>query len=319
MPPPPPSTITLASPAKVNLSLRVEGRRQDGFHTLDSLVSFAGLSDQIILRLSDKDSLTWRGIPPPTTTPQPTSLSRARDAFRQVTGWQHPLAITITKNIPLAAGLGGGSGNAAAVLVGMEGLSQMRFPQDRAIQAMQLGADVPLQLTQLNTIYNTNDREAYSDTPSHREACLWRMQGIGETITPMPFTAIAGSNIADSNLHKNMGVLLVNPNIQLATAAVFAEYAKHATRHSQNTPRTSFALGDNDLEAAACRLAPPLAECLSHLRQLSKTQGGIACGMSGSGASCFVLFPSPAHAGRAVQSAAGEWLASLWYWVGGLA
>lgn len=317
---PPSPTITLLSPAKVNLSLRVTGRHSNGFHTLDSLVCFASLSDQIILRLADKDKITWRGIPLPNTPDhQSNSLHRARDTFRQATDWHHPLAITINKNIPLAAGLGGGSGNAAAVLVGMEALSQKPFPPDRVIQ---LGADVPLQLTQLNTIYNNNPHTA-------PQPCLWRLQGIGEKITPLPFTAgnnapTAGTNPphftagTDLNLHKDIGIVLVNPNIPLSTRQVFAEYASHPPQPSLALQSEVFALGENDLETAACRLAPPLAECLSRLRQFSKTQGGIACGMSGSGASCFALFPSPTHASRAVQSSDGGWLASLWYWAGGL-
>ena len=287
--------IRLAAAAKVNLNLRVLGRRNDGYHLLDSLIVFAGLADDISLCLSDTDSIAWHGMPLSDQDTQPNSLVQARDAFRAATGWQHPLAITISKTIPIAAGLGGGSGDAAAVLFGMMQLSGRDFSQAAAIK---LGADVPVQLVQLRHIYSMG-----------AAPCLWRMQGTGEMVTSLPFAKIGGVNLT-----QDLGVILVNPGVALATRAVFAEYA----HNKQTQPSKPSALGNNDLEAAACHLAPSLADCLTHLRQFAASHNALACGMTGSGASCFVLFASQRHAKTALESADAAWVKQRWHWQGGV-
>ena len=251
--------ITIAAPAKINLNLRITGRRADGYHLIDSIVIFANLTDQITITPAPKDSITISGNTAQDLSQKTTSIHQARDAFRTATNWHHPLAITLEKNIPIGAGLGGGSADAAATLQAMRKLKPLNEKTLTQI-ALTLGADVPALLT------------------SHKTTML-RMQGIGEIITPLPKP-------------KPLGILLVKPKTPLPTKKTFTQYAKQnpiytQPKNNEINPIKAIKLG-NDLLTPAQILDPEITEILKILNQNS--------GLSGAGNTCFKLFQTPTQA-----------------------
>jgi len=260
-----------AAPAKINLALHVTGRRPDGYHTLDTLVAFAGLGDELTALPAADDSLVLTGPFARTLVGTPDNLVlRAVTAFRARWPERLPagLALTLAKNLPVAAGLGGGSADAAAALRLCAALAGGTVPTELFDLARSLGADVPMCL--------------YS-----RPA---RVGGIGERVAPLA---------AFPACH----VVLVNPLEPVATAEIFRHLA-----HADNPglpalpePLTRPAqLGlwlagtRNDLEPAATALVPAIAPLVA---ELAAAPGCMLARMSGSGATVFGLFgaSAPAH------------------------
>ncbi|GIT90073.1 4-diphosphocytidyl-2-C-methyl-D-erythritol kinase [Jannaschia pagri] len=243
------------APAKVNLTLHVTGRRPDGYHLLDSLVVFADVGDR--LSVAPGDSLTVTG---PFTTGVPTDDGNLVRRALAVVGQSR--AVTLEKNLPHPAGIGGGSSDAAAVLrlVGAA-------PTDD--QALALGADVPVCL----------------------RARAARMQGIGDRVTGLDLPPLHG--------------VLVNPGVAVPTGAVFAGLS--STSHPGHVvfPDLSntcdvlswIAAQRNDLEASARAIAPVIGEVLDRIA----ATGASVSRMSGSGATCFGLYPSEARAAEAAS------------------
>lgn len=297
--------VSLLAPAKINLNLNITGRRADGYHLLDSVVIFASLADHLTISIADKDSVSIRGAMMDGMMADldhmDSSLHVARDMFRARTGWHQPLQIELKKNIPIAAGLGGGSSDAAAVLHGMAQLSgrdddsQMDLSQ-MIDMALNIGADVPALMMS-------------------RQTTMLRMQGIGEVLTPL----------SDAEA-KSLGILLVNPGISVSTAAVFQALRDQgfAPVPEQQLPLTGMNLAaqitrGNDMTSAAISLAPQIETTLSVLTQCSKENHGYGAAMSGSGATCFAIFPAVSQAEQARSN-----LPSLmpddqfWCWAGGV-
>jgi 4-diphosphocytidyl-2-C-methyl-D-erythritol kinase len=257
--------VTVAAPAKLNLYLRVVGRRPDGYHELDSLVAFAELGDVVHAGPSDDRTLTIDG-------PFAAALSRAgppddnlvlraaRDLAR-LTGVRAGARLTLTKTLPVASGIGGGSADAAAALRALIALWSIE-PEPAALHALALGlgADVPVCLA--------------------GSAC--RLQGIGDRLTRLERLPA-------------LPLLLVNPGLPLATKDVFGARAGGFSTPLETLPaiRDAAALaalvraGGNDLEAPARARLPVIAEILAALRA---APGCLAAAMSGSGATCFGLF-----------------------------
>ena len=257
--------ITILAPAKINLNLRITGRRADGYHLIDSLVIFANLTDRLTLTPASQDSIIISGSMAQDLSQKTTSIHQARDAFRKATNYQTPLAITLEKNIPISAGLGGGSADAAATLQAMRQLTPLTEKTLTQI-ALTLGADVPALLT------------------SHKTTML-RMQGIGEIITPLPKP-------------KPLGILLVKPKTPLPTKKTFTQYTKQNPKYTQPknneiNPIKAIKLG-NDLLTPAQTLNPEITEILKILNQNS--------GLSGAGNTCFKLFPNPEQAHEAQKT-----------------
>jgi 4-diphosphocytidyl-2-C-methyl-D-erythritol kinase len=259
--------IVEAAPAKLNLDLHVLGRRADGYHELDSTVVFTALADRLEARPAASVSLAVEGPFAGAVPPGPDNLVlRAAAALRAAGGVATGAALRLTKAIPVAAGLGGGSADAAAALRALRRLwrPDLDDPTIRRI-ALGLGADVP--------------------------ACLiarpLRLGGVGERLAP--FAGMASH-----------AVVLVNPGIALATRAVFAERRAH-----EGGPRVAadWRHGRNDLEPAAIRLAPAVGEVLTALR---RRPGCRLARMSGSGATCFGLFDDPAAAEASAAALAAD-------------
>lgn len=269
------------APAKVNLFLHVIGRRQDGYHLLDSLAVFGPAADQLSVVPAKELSLTLAGPFGASLAAEPDNLVlRAARALAAATGGSAGAALHLEKHLPVASGIGGGSADAAAALrllnrlwgCGLDAAALMRV-------AAPLGADIPVCV------------------PS-RPA---RMQGIGEVISAAPAVP-------------ECGLLLVNPRVPVATPAVFrtrqggfsAGAALPNTWPDARSMAADLARLHNDLEAPAVSLCPAIAEVLSALRT---TPGCLLARMSGSGATCFGLFATSAEASAAARFMPPEWWA----------
>lgn len=270
------------APAKVNLALHVLGRRPDGLHELDSIVAFAGVGDELRFTPAGRFSLTAEGrfaSELPATTDN--IIARAYGSIATLAAERGtvlpPVAVHLTKNLPVASGIGGGSADAAAAMRGFLRIAGIEV-RDASIMAaaLALGADVPVCLV--------------------GKAC--RMQGIGERITAIEdFPAL--------------DMVLVNPGIAVATAEVFARLGL------QPGSRFGAAIADcrdgatwrNDLAGPAIAIVPVIAEVLAELRRLP---GVRHVTMSGSGATCVAVLsePLPAAFGEAI-AARGWWMANV--------
>ena len=271
------------APAKVNLALHVTGRRDDGYHLLDTLVVFTEAGDRIRLAPADSDGFTVTGPFAAAIPADGTNLVlKARDLLRAIAGARgRPVRIELEKALPAASGIGGGSSDAAAALRALARLWGLSVSAaDLAALALPLGADLPMCLA----------------------ARTLRAQGIGEVLARVE--GLPG-----------LDMVLVNPGIAVATPAVFAALANRANPPLDDLPaRPDFstllewlAAARNDLEAPAVATVPAIASCLAALRH-----GGAALArMSGSGATCFGLYPTRQDAARAAAAiAAGQ---PSWY------
>jgi len=265
--------------AKVNLWLNVVGRRADGYHLLDSLVAFADLADEVEAAPSDGLSLAVDGPAASALDVEPDNLVlRAARLLAERGGVAPRAALRLTKRIPVAAGLGGGSADAATALQVLVDLWRLTLPAEQLFElAAKLGADVPMCL-------------------AGRPALV---SGIGEKLSPAPPLPACG-------------LLLVNPGVALPTAAVFAaRRGDFATAEPVTRPWSdlagfveALAARGNDLTSAATSLCPVVGDVLAFLR---KTQGVRYAAMSGSGASCFALYDDPSAATRAAAIVPATW------------
>lgn len=269
---------TALARAKVNLCLHVTGRRADGYHLLDSLVVFAETGDRITVSPADCLSLTVTG-------PQAGTLGAGDDnlCLRAARAFGLPLgaAITLEKNLPIASGIGGGSADAAAVLLALSRLWGVALPDAAAVLA--LGADVPVCL---------------AGKPA-------RMRGVGERVDPLPDLPPAW-------------LVLVNPGVAVSTPAVFRALK---TPDNPGLPPTlpplataqalaEFLRGQrNDLELPALSLAPLVGRVTA---ALAGQAGCLLARMSGSGATVFGLF---AHQEQAVSAAVAMRRTQPGWWV----
>jgi 4-diphosphocytidyl-2-C-methyl-D-erythritol kinase len=285
---PPSRDVVGFAPAKVNLTLHVLGRRPDGYHEIESLVAFAAVGDRLTFAPGDTLALDVSG---PTAVAAGASgdnlvLKAARALGERVEGLRLG-RFRLEKRLPVAAGLGGGSSDAAAALRLLAKENGLALRDARVRTAAKLtGADVPVCVD-----------------PRAR-----MMRGIGE---------ILSGPLALPQLH----AVLVNPGVAVPTKDVFATLAAPAlvapaqpddfVPVGADAPALVSALAQrrNDLEAPALRLQPVIGEVLAALRACS---GCALARMSGSGATCFGLFPSTSVAEQAARDLsarhAGWWV-----------
>jgi 4-diphosphocytidyl-2-C-methyl-D-erythritol kinase len=265
--------LRLRAPAKINLYLRVVGRRDDGYHLIDSMIAFADVGDTVAASVSNSIDLAVDGPFARSLGEGPDNLVlQAAHALSREAPRRPGAALRLTKNLPVASGIGGGSADAAATLRLLSRLWRLDIaPRRLAEIALSLGADVP--------------------------ACLdgrtLRAGGIGDVIEPAPpLPPIA--------------VVLVNNGEAVETAAVFAararSYAPPAPPLDRlgdvaSLARLCGALG-NDLAEAAARIEPSIPDVLA---ALGATNGCRLAQLSGSGATCFGLFETPAGADAAAR------------------
>jgi 4-diphosphocytidyl-2-C-methyl-D-erythritol kinase len=268
--------------AKVNLTLRVVGRRVDGYHDLESVVAFADCADR--LSLTSGTSLTLKTIGPLAQACGETADNLVLKAARLLGERVPDLKLgdfILDKTLPVAAGIGGGSADAAAALRLLAQVNGLAIDDSRLIEVARLtGADVPVCLGS--------------------RACV--MTGVGETLLPLCLPKLP--------------CVMVNPRVPVATKDVFAalglrngELLVGVTDVFRATawPEDGASIADwvevlaassNDLEAPAMRIQPVIGEVLS---ALSATNGAWLARMSGSGATCFAIYENTPEAQRAAQ------------------
>lgn len=263
--------IAVHAPAKINLYLHVVGQRDDGYHLLDSLIVFAGIGDEISAHESDDLEFSIAGPFAHALINEADNLVvRAAHALADAAGVPAAANIRLTKNLPVAAGIGGGSADAAAALIALQQLWRIDLPPGEITGiARALGADVPVCL---------------ASTPSF-------VGGVGEFITDAP-------DLPDAWL------VLANPRVPVATPDVFAAHGSDWSKSGRflNSPESAAELAAllserrNDLTKAATGIAPEIAATIA---ALGDTPGALLARMSGSGATCFALFAGEDEARRA--------------------
>jgi len=261
--------LTEFAPAKINLALHVLGRRSDGFHKIDSIVAFADVGDE--LRFEPASEFTLKVSGPFASLLPATENNIIRGAWRAVSeiaearGKLLPsVLVTLTKNLPVAAGIGGGSADAAAAMRGFLRLAGIEMDDEIRKAALSLGADVPVCLM--------------------GKAC--RMQGAGERITPLEH-------------FKPLHAVLINPLIAVQTSAVFQKLGLAVgDKHETSLDLSDAATWRNDLMPPAVALVPVIAEVIDALESQQHLR---YARMSGSGATCFGVFKNAKTARAAAE------------------
>ena len=271
-----------AAPAKVNLFLHVGDRRADGFHPLQSLAVFTGAGDGLRAEAAPQLSLAMDGPFAAGLSGEGDNLVlRAARALAAEAGTLAVAKLTLTKNLPVASGIGGGSADAAAALRALKALWRIEMTEAALMDiAAGLGSDVPVCVP---------SKAAY-------------MEGRGEVLTPVAVPRLP--------------MLLVNPGVAVPTRDVFAALQSRKGV-GMDLPRAGFADAKallhflqetrNDLEESARRIQPVIGAVLA---ALAAQPEALLARMSGSGATCFALFPDDAacaHAAQAVKAARPGW------------
>jgi 4-diphosphocytidyl-2-C-methyl-D-erythritol kinase len=277
--------------AKVNLTLRVIGRRVDGYHELESVVVFADCADGLMLAPGNELSLAATG---PRVTEcgdnADNLVIKASRILAELVPGLTTGAFALDKQLPIAAGIGGGSADAAAALRLLARANGLALDDPRLVEAAKrTGADVPVCVASASCI----------------------MGGIGEKLTPLPLPLLPA--------------VMVNPRVGVATKDVFAALGlKNGQLNVGVTdvvaapawPDRDAPLGDwiaalaagvNDLEAPAKQVQPVVGEVIA---LLAACAGALLARMSGSGATCFAIFGSDAEAraaAQAIQTAHPNW------------
>ncbi|MEI6986590.1 MAG: 4-(cytidine 5'-diphospho)-2-C-methyl-D-erythritol kinase [Rhodospirillaceae bacterium] len=281
--------VRVTAPAKVNMYLHVVGRRPDGFHELDSLVMFATVGDVLTVVDAPRRRVPVLGLVGlfasdlSAEPPDSNLVIKAALGLAALLGRVPALDIVLTKMLPVASGIGGGSADAAACLRALCKLWRVSLSKE-VLQALalKLGADVPVCL---------EGRAAY-------------LGGIGGRLDPAPFLP-------------ECPALLVNPRVPVPTPAVFRARSGPFSRVARlkAPPRTVQAFAAeltarrNDLTAPAVALAPVIATVLA---ALDATAGCLLARLSGSGATCYALYPDDETAAAAAAALAsghhGWWI-----------
>ena len=278
------SDLQVLAPAKINLALHVTGRRADGYHLLDSLVTFTEIGDQLTFAADEGLTLTISGEQSGGLSVETDNLVLRAAKLLQghVSRPELGAAIHLEKVLPVASGIGGGSADAAAALTGLNSLWNLNLDQTELQKlSLPLGADVPMCVAGASA----------------------RVQGIGERIEPVAL--------------KSMALVLLNPGVAVSTPQTF-----QSLHQKNNSPMDDpVALADasprvvahflsgqrNDLQATAMEAAPVIGECLD---VLERQQNCLFARMSGSGATCFGLFdtfPDAKDAAADISQAFPQW------------
>lgn len=267
------------APAKINLFLHIVGQREDGFHLLQSVFRLLDFYDTIHLKPGNDGAI--RRVKDVANVPEQQDLCvRAAKLLQQHTGCTKGVAIAIDKRIPMGGGLGGGSSDAATVLLALNRLWDLHLTRTELLGlGLQLGADVPI------FIFGEN---------------AWA-EGVGEQLQALQL--------------KPAYYVVLTPPVQVSTAQIFASL--ELTRNTIPTTIAAFSESllsrdsfsenlisggsfKNDLEPVVCRQYPAVAHCLEWLNQFSQAR------MSGSGASVFAEFENQAQAELVLDKALSE-------------
>ncbi|MDG2003070.1 MAG: 4-(cytidine 5'-diphospho)-2-C-methyl-D-erythritol kinase [Novosphingobium sp.] len=254
-----PVLLTETAYAKINLALHVRARREDGYHEIETLFAFVDQGDRLIAEAAERDEITVLGeFADQLANPLDNLVSKALNVLPRSQG----LSVTLEKNLPVAAGLGGGSADAGAVFRIVRELCGL--PEDWHQRAARLGADVPACV----------------------ESAMAIGRGTGTQLEPVE-DDMAG-----------MAALLVNPRIEVPTGQVFAQWdGKDRGPLPAGSARQIARKGRNDLQLPAVKTCPQIAQVLESLNDTDPWM----VQLSGSGATCFALYEKAAHRDRAAE------------------
>ena len=254
------NSYSIIAPAKLNLNLFVRGKANNGLHLIESDVCFLELSDKIFFEFSENDNFIQKISNKSLLIDDKYNLIlEALNEFRILTGWDKKFQIYLDKNIPIGAGLGGGSADAAATLILLRKL---------------FNGESKTKKISISNLYKIANKLG-SDVPACLESKSLKISSYGNKIKRI-------------KLSNNYYYLLVNPNIQLSTKQVFS----HFSYFSEDIPENKKNCLDNvsiynSLLSSAISLAPQIHTILSILKKLPNI---VAFGMSGSGSTCFGIF-----------------------------
>ncbi len=234
---------TYPAPAKLNLFLHVVGRRQDGYHLLQSVFRFLDYADSLSFRMRD-DGVIKRACALPGVPEEDDLCVQAAKLLQRTAGTRLGVEITLEKKLPLGGGLGGGSSDAATTLIALNRIWKLGFTREKLQHlGLQLGADVPVFVF---------GQSAFAE-------------GVGDVLQPI-------------SLPPAWYVVLV-PKVNISTAEIFAD--PQLTRNTNRIKITAFSTGQvhNDLEPVVCRKYPQVAQHLAWLNQFgaARMTGSGAC------------------------------------------
>lgn len=266
--------------AKINWTLDIVGKREDGYHLMDMLMQPVELADELTLEKTENGlTLTVSGYPRVKAGPDNLAL-RAAQALQAQTGYRGGASIHLHKRIPVGAGLGGGSADAAGVLAGLNRLWETGLTQpELEALGLRLGADVPFCL----------------------RGGLQRAQGVGEKLTPMACGGL-------------FWLVILQPCPGLSTREVFGRFRLDARENRPDTQATAAALAAGDwrglcrslgnvLQGVSAELRPEIGEGIAALR----AHGAAGAWMTGSGSAVFGLFTRAQVAREAQQELHQRW------------
>lgn len=266
------NSIILKGRAKINLTLDVVGKRENGYHDLEMIMQSINLYDTIYIRKTKVSGVRLKSNYSWLPTNEKNIAYKAAELFFEETGIAGGVAIEITKHIPVAAGLAGGSTDAAATLVGLNRLYETHFSKEKLMEmGLKLGADVPFCIARGTML----------------------AEGIGEKLTPltpMPTTH----------------VVLVKPPFSASTAMVYGNLDIHNIKQHPDTKLVMAALGEGDVKKVAKNMSNVLEEVtISMYPEITKIKeefmkcGAMGTMMSGSGSTVFGLFETEEAARKA--------------------
>lgn len=270
--------------AKINWTLDILGQREDGYHLMDMLMQPVSLADTITLTPASELSITTGGYPKLPANEHNLAY-RAAVALQEATGCRKGAAVHVEKRIPVGAGMGGGSADAAGVLAGLNQLWETGLNQEQLEDiGLTLGADVPFCL----------------------RGGLTRTTGIGEKLLSLP-------------CGRSYDLVVIQPCRGLSTGAVFTAYHEKADipRPATDDAQRALETGDatllaaslgNVLQAVSQDMRPPIGEAIAAL----KHRGALTALMTGSGSAVFGVFPSEEAARDAARRLRSRW-ASTFY------
>jgi 4-diphosphocytidyl-2-C-methyl-D-erythritol kinase len=265
------------APAKLNLFLHILGRRADGYHELQTCFQFVDLCDDITVRLRT-DGAIVRHAGADGVAPEADLVVRAARALKAAAGCALGADLEVVKRIPMGAGLGGGSSDAATTLVALNALWELGLSVDQlADLGLRLGADVPVFV---------------------RGRAAWG-EGVGERLTPL----------VDAEAPQETNYLILKPNVSISTQAVFQD--PELTRNTPPITITGFlsAGGRNDCEPVVRRRYPEVGAALDWLARFGRAR------LTGTGACVFVALESAARAAELLREVPAT---TQGYWVRGL-
>lgn len=268
------NSIILKGRAKINLTLDVVGKRDNGYHDLQMIMQSINLHDTVYIRKTKTEGIRLKTNYVWLPTNEKNIAYKAAQLFFEESGVKGGVVIEITKRIPVAAGLAGGSTDAAATLVGLNRLYETRFSKEQLMEmGLKLGADVPFCIARGTML----------------------AEGIGEVLTPlkpMPQTY----------------VVLVKPPVSVSTAAVYGSLKLDQIKVHPQTEVVIEALANNDVETIATHMANVLEEVtipmhpiIEEIKDGLMEKGAIGAMMSGSGSAVFGLFSCKEKAYKAAQ------------------